>query len=113
MEAFELPSNNAFLISDEPPPIKPRKKNARNKESRTIHMDTTDIIFSQQREEFKGNLEIIEKELIPKYLDKGEEPVSLDVAAMRQKMNSALEKLRPSVRAANMLEEDSLREKAI
>jgi hypothetical protein len=46
-------------------------------------------------------------------LDKGEEPVSLDVVALRKKMNSALDKLRPSVRAAKMLEEDRIREKAI
>ncbi len=46
-------------------------------------------------------------------MDKGEEPVNLDVAALRQKMHSALDKLRPSVRAAKMLEEDRIRENAI
>ena len=76
-------------------------------------MDTTDQIYGQQREEFKGNLDIIEQELIPKFLEKGEEPVSLDVVAMRKKMSSAIDKLRPSARAAKMLEEDRLREKAI
>jgi hypothetical protein len=39
--------------------------------------------------------------------------VNLDVAALRKKMSSALDKLRPSARAAKMLEEDRLREKAI
>ncbi len=49
-------------------------------------------------------MKIIEKELIPKYLTKGDEPISLDMAAMRKNMSSAIDKLRPSARAAAMLE---------
>jgi hypothetical protein len=51
-------------------------------------------------------LQILEKELIEKYLSKGEEPSNLDVAVIRKNVHSALNKLRPSARAAIMLEQE-------